>query len=354
MIKRQQSDNIPIIKEEALSKIRIAHSTVELEEIYSFYLGRKGILRNFLITIGQFPAAKRPDYARNIHEAIKAIDMAARDKRGQLLLVEIKNKRSSFDITMPGIAVKRGHLHPLTLVERKIEHIFNSMGFGIIEGPEIEDAWHNFDALNIPPDHPARELWDTFWIKSKISGRAGKAPKSKLLLRTHTSPMQIRYMETHQPPFKIIVPGKAYRFEATDASHEFQFNQIEGLMVGEDVSVANFKFVVQAFFEHFFGKEINIRLRASYFPFTEPSFEVDIRCLFCSGRGCSICARSGWLEMGGAGMVHREVFKAVKYDVSRVQGFAFGFGLERLAMMKYKIPDVRLFNSGDIQLSQQF
>ena len=352
-----ENTNILSIKKDVLQAIHGANSASELNKIYNAYLGKNGVLRNLLRSIGDIPAEKRPGYAKEIHNVIAAIENSLRDKEGVFLENNIQTTDKGLDITMPGIKIKSGHLHPLTLIERRIEHIFSSLGFGVVEGPEVEDEWHNFDALNIPKNHPARDMWDTFWLApNKIEGLKPLSDKQtpRMLLRTHTSPVQIRYMETHEPPFRIIVPGKVYRFEATDASHELQFNQVEGLMVGKDISVANFKYIIGVVFERFFGTKINVRLRASYFPFTEPSFEVDINCLFCSGKGGSTCGHSGWLEMGGAGMVHSEVFNAVKYNSKLVQGFAFGFGLERFAMMKYRIPDIRLFNSGDIRLSQQF
>jgi phenylalanyl-tRNA synthetase alpha chain len=231
------------------------------------------------------------------------------------------------------------------LVKRKVEEIFQSLGFEVVEGPEIEDEWHNFDALNIPPGHPARDvlsLGKTFYLK-----KGG-------VMRSHTSSVQIRYMEKNQPPLKIVVPGKVFRAEATDVSHEIEFWQLEGLMVDKDVSVANFKAIVEEFFKRFFEKEVKIRLRPSFFPFTEPSFEVDVSCVICGGKGCPVCKNSGWLESGGAGMVHPQVFKNCKLNPKEWQGFAFGMGLTRLAMLKYKIPDIRLFNSGDLRFLKQF
>ena len=227
----------------------------------------------------------------------------------------------------------------MSKIEEEIRQIFLSMNFSVVEGPEVEDEYHNFDALNIPPDHPARDMWNTFWLKmtnnrSSVVGRK--------LLRTHTSPMQIRYMETHNPPFQIIVPGRVFRYEATDASHETNFYQIEGLMVGKNISLANFKFVIEEFFKKFFGREIEFRYRPSYFPFVEPGVEVDIK------------FKNKWLEIMGAGMVHRNVFEAVKYNPYEWQGFAFGMSLERLTMIKYNIPDIRLFYSGDLRFIKQF
>jgi len=220
------------------------------------------------------------------------------------------------------------------------------MGFSVVEGPDMETEWYNFDALNIPKDHPARDLWDTFYLKNG------------LLLRTHTSPVQVRYMEKNNPPLRIIVPGNVFRHEATDSSHEFQLYQVEGLMVDKKVSVANFKAIIGEFFRRFFRNDIKFRLRPDYFPFTEPSFDIGISCLVCGGKGCLVCKGTGWVEMAGAGMVHPNVFKNAGLipnpPAGGWQGWAFGFGLDRLAMMKYKINDIRLFRSGDLRFLNQF
>ncbi len=218
------------------------------------------------------------------------------------------------------------------------------MGFYIAEGPDVETEWYNFDALNIPKEHPARDQWDTFWLKTE----------EKLLLRTHTSPVQVRYMESHKPPLRIIAPGNVFRHEATDASHEFQLIQIEGLMVDKNISVPNFKAVVEEFFRRFFDKKVTIRLRPDFFPFTEPSFDISMSCLVCGGKGCPACKQSGWIEVAGAGMVHPHVLRSGKIDPNKWQGWAFGFGLERLTMMKYKINNIRLFRGGDLRFLKQF
>jgi phenylalanyl-tRNA synthetase alpha chain len=282
---------------------------------------------------------------------------SARDKQSD------RTRQEWFDVTVPGKKISAGHLHPITLVKREVEDIFERLGFSVVEGPEVETEWYNFDALNIPKDHPARDMWDTFWISQNErktqnvhSPKAGKKHKAKerLLLRTHTSPVQIRYMEKHNPPLRIVVPGRVFRYEATDASHEMNFYHIEGLMVDKEISAANFKAIMERFFQMFFKRPVKLRLRPSYFPFTEPSFEVDISCLVCQGKGCSVCSQRGWLEMAGAGMVHPEVFKVVKLNPKNWQGFAFGLGLDRLTMMKYKIDDVRLLYGGDLRFLQQF
>ena len=251
---------------------------------------------------------------------------------------------SDIDLTRPGVKIRHGHAHPLTLVEDEVKRIFRSMNFSIVEGPEVEDEYHNFDALNIPADHPARDMWDTFWLRQneiknqKLNLKSGR----KLLLRTHTSPMQIRYMETHQPPLAILVPGRVFRYEATDATHEANFGQFEGLMVGKDISIANFKFVIETFFDKFFNRKIEFRYRPSYFPFVEPGLEGDVK------------LGDRWVEMMGAGLVHPKVFEQVQYDLREWTGFAFGMALERLAMVKYGIPDIRLFYSGDLRFINQF
>jgi len=272
---------------------------------------------------------------------------------------------------------KLGHIHPLTRVIRRTNEIFSEMGFSLIDGPEIETEHYNFDALNIPKDHPARDMWDTFWLKpkSKSEIRNTKSPpvapersdggrgetnskleiqNSKLLLRTHTSPVQIRYMENNKPPLRIISVGKTFRYEATDATHEAQFHQVEGLLVDKNANLSNLKYVIREFFEKFFEEKIELRLRPSYFPFVEPGVEIDISCFKCGGDKCSVCKQSGWIEVMGAGMVHPEVLKNVGLDPKDWKGFAFGAGVDRLAMLKYGVDDIRLFYTGDLRLTNQF
>lgn len=248
------------------------------------------------------------------------------------------------DITAPGKKAEQGHLHPLTLVQKNIADIFSSMGFEIAEGPEMETEYYNFDALNIPKDHPSRDLWDTFWLRQK--SQKSNIKSQNLLLRTHTSPVQIRYMESPPaggPPFRIIAPGRVFRYEATDAFHEAQFYQLEGLMVGKNITLANLKAVMEVFFQKFFkDKKIHVRLRPSFFPFVEPGVEVDIK------------YKGKWIEIAGAGMVHPKVLENVKIDPAEWQGFAFGMGIDRLAMIKYKIDDIRLFYGSDLRFIKQF
>lgn len=238
----------------------------------------------------------------------------------------------------------KGHLHPLTQTINELAQAFTAMGFEIVDGPELETEFYNFDALNVPKDHPARDMQDTFWVKDKPGE----------LLRTHTSGVQVRYMQTHKPPFRIIVPGKVYRHEATDATHETEFYQIEGLYIDKNVTLGHLKGVFEVMYKVIFGKDLPVRLRPSYFPFTEPSVEVDAKCFKCDGSGCSICKRSGWIEIGGAGMVHPIVLQNAGVDPRVWQGFAFGPGLERMMMLKYGIDDVRLTHSADLRFINQF
>lgn len=344
------------LKKRALEEVSRARDLKKLEAIYKKYLGKKGELTQVLRSLKNLPERERKKRGELANQLKQALERAIKrqGKKFQVSGVEVQEKW--LDVTLPGRRPRVGHLHPLTKVRQATEEIFQSMGFSVVEGPEIETEYYNFDALNIPPEHPARDMWDTFWLRQNESkNQKAKIKKSdKLLLRTHTSPMQVRYMEKNNPPLRIIVPGRCFRHEATDASHEMQFYQLEGLMVDREVSAANFKAVIKEFFRLFFKKETAIRLRPSFFPFTEPSFEVDMSCLNCGGRGCSACSRGGWMEMMGAGMVHPNVFKAAGYSPRQWQGFAFGMGLDRLAMMKYKIDDIRLFYSGDLRFLKQF
>ncbi len=238
----------------------------------------------------------------------------------------------------------QGHLHPLTQIMREIVDSFVTMGFEVADGPEVESEYYNFDALNVPQDHPARDMQDTFWVKG--------APQT--VLRTHTSSVQARYMEDHKPPFKIVVPGKVFRYEATDATHEAQFYQVEGLVVGEGISLAHLKHTLYELFRMLYGAEVKIRFRPSYFPFVEPGFEIDVSCMKCGGAGCNVCKQTGFLEVLGAGMIHPNVLTSAGIDPKKYRGFAFGVGVDRLAMLKYGIDDIRLLYAGDLRLVNQF
>jgi len=333
------------LKTEAKKEIEKARNLKELNSIFKKYLGKQGKLTSILRSLKEIPKAKRTKVGKTANELKEFLTKKFEGKAKKIQEKSEKiREKDLVDITLPGEKVKIGHLHPLTQTKRKIEEIFQSLGFSIIEGPEIESEWYNFDALNIPKDHPARDLWDTLYLKEGD------------LLRTHTSPVQIRYLEKNIPPLRIIVPGRVFRHEATDASHEFNFYQIEGLMVDERgrITVASFKAIIEEFLKRFFGKSVKMRLRPGFFPFTEPSFEVDVSCPICKGKGCRACKKSGWMELMGAGMVHPAVFKNSGLNPNNWQGFAFGMGMERLAMVQYKINDIRLFYSGDLRFLNQF
>lgn len=360
-------DQLKKIGENAENQIDSADTPDELERLRVEFLGRKGALTLILRSLKDISPEERRQIGATANKLQRDIT-ALLDKRTGMIQKTLREsvvQKEWVDVTRPRARQEKGHLHPLTKITREMTNIFSSMGFEIVDGPEVESEYYNFDALNMPEFHPAREMWDTFWLKQSAKGglfaRSDLQSKSdlghkssRLLLRTHTSPVQIRYMETHNPPFRIIVPGRVYRYEATDASHDIQFHQIECLMVDTDVSIAHLKAIIQEFFSRLFIKKVIIRLRPSFFPFTEPSFEVDISCVYCNHKGCSLCKKTGWVELAGAGMVHPNVFKAVGYNTHDVRGFAFGMAIDRLALMKYNIPDIRLLRSGDIRFLKQF
>ncbi len=354
-------DRLTTLKSEALDKLQAIGDSQALTEWENLYLGRKSEFNVLLRGVKDLPEAERKAAGAFGNQAKQELLAALAARRESLEQGGRDLEAERIDVTLPGRGVTAGHLHPITQIEREIEDIFTSMGFAVADGPEVESEWYNFDALNFPPDHPARDMQDAFWLASaeSVQSAAGKGKKKqspvvKYLPRTHTSSVQVRYMETHTPPFQIIIPGRIFRNEATDASHEHTFHQFECLVVGDTVSVANFKHLAETFFTAFFGKKVDVRLRPSFFPFTEPSFEFDVSCLLCSGAGCPVCKGTGWLEIGGAGMVHQNVFVAAGYQRNQYQGFAWGFGLTRLAMMKYRISDIRLLMSGDLRFIRQF
>ena len=336
------------IKTKATQEISQLKTREELFDLEKKYLGRKSEFNEILKNIKNLSEEEKKEIGKLAN--ISKIEIQDQINKAQKILESgsFDFEKEKIDVTIPGKKVRSGHLHILSQVRNEIEDIFSSMGFEIADGPEVETEWYNFDALNIPKDHPARDAWDTFFVKSEESS------KEKILLRTHTSPVQIRYMQKNNPPFRIIAPGKCFRNEATDSTHEHTFYQFEALVVGDDVSVANFKDIGEKFFSEFFKQEMKVRLRPSFFPFTEPSFEFDVSCTVCGGKKCPACKNTGWLEMGGCGMVNQAVFEAAGYPKGKYQGFAWGFGLERLAMMKYKINDIRLFHGGDLRFINQF
>ncbi|MBI5046061.1 MAG: phenylalanine--tRNA ligase subunit alpha [Candidatus Niyogibacteria bacterium] len=340
-------DSLEEIKKNALNSIEKAADEEALKLLKIEYLGRSGNLTMILRGLKDMPEAERRVMGALANALRQELEGAFQNGEKNLgaIAKTAHFKQEKIDISLPGAKIPVGHLHPLTKIKKEVEEIFISLGFEVVEGPEMEREHYAFDALNMPKDHPAREMWDTLWLEPL---------KDRMLLRPQTSSVQIRYMEKHEPPFRIIAPGRVFRYEATDVSHDIQFHQVEGLVVGEDISVANLKHITLSFFRKLFGKDSQIRLRPSFFPFVEPGFEVDISCAQCQGRGCSVCKSSGWLEVMGAGMVHPNVFKAVGYNPKLWRGFAFGVGLDRLAMTKYKIPDIRFFSENDIRFLRQF
>jgi len=319
----------------------------QLENWRIKYLARKSELSNFSSELKKMTQAQKKKMGVLYNASRKTIEQFYQEKSASL------NKKEgaphlTFDYTLPGRSSLSGHLHPLTLMYKRITDVFEKLGFEIVDGPEIEDEYHNFDALNILKDHPARDMFDTLWLKDD------RAKDNRFLLRTHTSPVQIRYMQSHNPPFRIISPGRCFRHEATDATHEMQFYQIEGLVVSDDINLANFKFLIEQAVKEIFKKDLRVRFLPDYFPFVSPGIEVDISCIKCKGKGCKVCSNTGWLEVMGAGMVHPKVFENVGYPMNRYQGFAFGLGLERFAMLKYGVDDMRLFNASDLRFLKQF
>jgi phenylalanyl-tRNA synthetase alpha chain len=309
------------------------------------YLGRKGELSQILRSLKDLSVEERKEIGALANSIKNDLGSVFKNKEDEVL----GEKSEDYDISLPGKEMKTGHLHPLTLIQRDLEDIFKSLGFSIFEGPELESDYYNFEALNIDKHHPARDMHDTFyveWDKNKKD--------EKLVMRTHTSPVQVRAMQKYGAPLKAIVPGKVFRNEAIDASHEHTFYQLEGLMIDKDISITNMIALMKELLKGIFGKEVLVRIRPGFFPFVEPGIELDISCQLCDGKGCSVCKQSGWLELFPAGMVHPQVLKAGGIDSDKYSGFAFGLGLTRLVMMKYHINDIRLFNSGDLRFLEQF
>jgi phenylalanyl-tRNA synthetase alpha chain len=329
---------------QAHEEISAAASLVALDEVRVRYMGKKGLLTDQLKQLGQLPPEERREAGQEINKAKKAL-AAALDLRKESMQEEALNARlkaETIDVSLPGRNAETGSLHPITQTIKRIESIFAQLGFETVEGPEIEDDFHNFTALNVPEHHPARAMHDTFYFDDG------------LLLRTHTSSVQVHTMEDNEPPYRVIAPGRVYRCDS-DVTHSPMFHQVEGLMVDKDVTFADLKGVLDAFFKAFFEvDELPVRFRASYFPFTEPSAETDIQCVLCSGEGCKVCSHTGWLEVMGCGMVHPEVLKHTGVDPDKYTGFAFGFGVERLAMLRYGIDDLRILFDNDTRFLEQF
>lgn len=328
----------------ACSGAKAARDTQALEALRVQYLGKKGLITEHLKQLGTLPAELRPQAGQWINDAKQQLQAVLEARRSALNDSARKQRlaQETLDVTLPGRGMPPGSLHPITQTLNELQTIFIGLGFALADGPEIEDDFHNFSALNMPEHHPARAMQDTFYFDAHR------------LLRTHTSPVQVRYMQAHKPPLRIVAPGKVYRSDAPDLTHTPMFHQIEGLLVDEGVTFAHLKGVLSAFLEQFFGRALEVRFRPSYFPFTEPSTEVDIGCVLCAAKGCRICKHTGWLEILGGGMVHPEVFRHVGIDSECYTGFAFGVGIERLAMLRHGVGDARLFYENDLRFLRQF
>jgi phenylalanyl-tRNA synthetase alpha chain len=336
-------EELTALREQAEAELRKAETEEELLTVRTRYLGRKGMLTGLLRNISNVVPEERPEFGKRCNEVKE--DLSARIDQLLAGMAAAKREegllRERIDVTLPGRGVRHGSLHPVTQVREEICRIFAGLGFSVVEGPEVELDYYNFEALNIPKNHPARDMQDTFYIEDNI------------VLRTHTSPVQVRIMEKTKPPVRILSPGRVYRRDS-DISHTPMFHQIEGLLVDRGVTFGDLKGVLTMFLKQVFGEKTALRFRPSFFPFTEPSAEVDIRCVMCDGSGCRVCGQSGWLEILGSGMVDPEVFKNVGYDPDEFTGFAFGLGLERIAMLKFGISDIRLFFENDMRFLEQF
>lgn len=326
------------LKKEALQAISNSSRVEELFGIEAKYLGRKGLLTDALKSISSLPVEKRKTFGADANKTKLSIEGAAKEKKKALLEV---SSSAEIDLTAPGTKYPVGHLHVVTQIFDELFEAGKMLGFSVAEGPEVEDDWHNFEALNIPKDHPSRDSQDSFYFSDNM------------LLRTHTSPVQIRYMQNHKPPIRIMAPGRVYRVDS-DATHTPMFHQLEGLLIDEKVTMSELKGTLEFFVKRIFGDDRKIRLRPHHFPFTEPSVEVDVSCGLCGGKGCRSCKYSGWLEILGAGMVHPNVLRAGGIDPEKYTGFAFGLGIERIAMLKYGIDDLRLYYEGDLRFVEQF
>lgn len=329
---------------EALKRLRSAANAEELEAIRVEVLGRKGVLAALGKDMGKLPAEERASRGKFINTAKQSLEEVYEQRKSEFERSALAKRLDAewLDLTIPAPGVKPGNLHPITQIQWEIEDLFRSMGFSVLDGPEVETEHHNFDALNIPPDHPARDMQDTFWLQGGH------------LLRTHTSPVQVRGMEKLGPPLRMIAPGRVFRNETVDASHEHTFYQLEGMMIDREVSVGNLIYFMKTLLTAIFQRDVTVRLRPGFFPFVEPGFELDIRCLICGGSGCPVCKQSGWVELLPCGLVNPYVLKTSGIDPAEWNGFAFGLGLTRLVMMRYAIDDIRWLESGDLRFLSQF
>ncbi len=327
-----------------LARVEKTQTQDELEAIRVEVLGRKGTLAGISREMGKLPPTERADLGKQLNAAKQTLEAALEARKAEFESVALAKRLDGewVDLTIPSPGVRLGSLHPITQIQMEIEDLFRSLGFAVLDGPEVETEYHNFDALNIPADHPARDMQDTFWLEGGN------------LLRTHTSPVQVRGMERFEPPLRMIAPGRVFRNETVDASHEHTFYQLEGMMIDRHVSVGNLIYFMKTLLTAIFHKEVTVRLRPGYFPFVEPGFELDIRCLICGGTGCAVCKQSGWVELLPCGLVNPKVLRMSGIDPEKWNGFAFGLGLTRLVMMRYGIDDIRWLQSGDLRFLRQF
>ena len=341
-------DRLNQIRDGALADLAQISSTAELQSWRVTYIGKKGPLNEILREVGRLPVEERPAIGQASNRIKLELESALERRELELKAAETKLALESerIDVSLPGRPASIGYRHVITETVNQVVSVFGSMGYQVVEGPEVELDYYNFEALNIPPEHPARDMWDTFYV------RQGEG--QDVLLRTQTSPMQIRTMESTVPPVRIVSPGRCYRYEAQDASHESQFFQIEGLAVDEGITMADLKGTLATFARRMFGPDTRVRFRCDYFPFVEPGAEMSVTCVACHGAGCRVCKGTGWLEIMGAGMVHPKVLSGVGYDPERYSGFAFGMGPERIAMVRYGIDDIRLFYGNDLRFLRQF
>ncbi len=337
------------IESEALEGLKETQDLQQLETWRIKYLGKKSPLYQILRSMGNLPEEERRNIGASANQLRDRLTSLLSEKQDTLRSQAVSKAEEGIDVTLPGRPAPIGRLHPTTQTIREICQIFSSLGFQVAEGPEVEWDYYNFEALNIPADHPARDMWATFWLDVP-----DEKAQRKMLLRTHTSPMQIRIMEKTRPPIRVVVPGRVFRYEATDATHESMFYQIEGLAIDKNITMADLKGALYLFARRLFGSQRKVRFRCDYFPFVEPGVEMAIDCFACNGKGCRICGSSGWIEILGAGMVHPDVLRHVNYDPAEYSGFAFGLGVERIPMLRYGIEDIRLFYGNDFRFLKQF
>ncbi len=336
-------ENLEVLVTQALEAVQQAADINALEQLRVQYLGKKGELTQVMKTLGNIPAEDRPRVGAMVNDAKERVQSVLNARKSEMEAAALNARLAAerVDVTLPGRSQTSGGLHPVTRTMERIEEFFSRVGYAVAEGPEVEDDYHNFEALNIPGHHPARAMHDTFYFNANT------------LLRTHTSPVQVRTMESQEPPIRIVCPGRVYRCDS-DLTHSPMFHQVEGLLVDREVSFADLRGTIAEFLQVFFEKDLEVRFRPSFFPFTEPSAEVDIQCVMCNGCGCRVCKQTGWLEVMGCGMVHPNVFRSAGIDPEQYQGFAFGMGVERLAMLRYGVNDLRLFFDNDLRFLAQF